>query len=240
MSETGSTAATAKWRTVFDVSTTLAMVVLAALIVWQGRARFFGTAPAPATSVPVPKSPISIAGKPTLGKSTARLAIVIYSDFEYPYCGVAARTMIPTLVRDYVEPGKAVLVFKNLPLPSHTLATAAAVAAGCAGDQGKFWPMHDHLFAQPGRLAESELRSAAGQVGLDLDRFEVCRSAGAALKSVDADRSEAESLKITGTPTFILGTIEADGRVRAREIVSGAKPITTFRAALDRLLAERS
>lgn len=215
------------------------MIVLAGLIVWQGRDRIFGTTRSPATTVPVPRAPISIAGKAAMGASTARVAIVTYSDFECPYCGVAARTMIPTLIREYVEPGKVILVFKHLPLPSHTLATGAAVAAGCAREQGKFWPMHDRLFEQPPKLADDDLRSAAGQIGLDLNQYDACRSAGASLKDVEADRSEAAALKITGTPTFILGTIERDGRVRAREVVSGAKPITTFRTLLDRLLAER-
>lgn len=226
-----------KWRGIFEISSTVVMVALAAALVWQGRARFFDSAPAGARSVvAVPRDPIAIAGKPTLGASTATVAIVEYSDFQCPFCGAVARDTMPTLIREYVDTGKVILVFKNLPLAMHPLAPGAAAAALCAGQQGKFWQMHDRLFALPIKLADQDMRASASQVGLDLGLYDSCRAGTASAKLVDADRSEAEALKITGTPTYLFGRVEPDGRVRATEVLSGAKPIANFKAVLDRLL----
>jgi protein-disulfide isomerase len=213
------------------------MVSLAAALVWQGRARFFDSPPAEPRSVPaVPRDPITISGNPTLGESTARVVIVEYSDFQCPFCGVVARDIMPTLIQEYVETGKVIVVFKNFPLAFHALAPGVAAAALCAHQQGKFWQMHDRLFAQPTKLTDRDLRASASNVGLDLVLYDLCRSGTASAKLVEADRSEAEALNITGTPTFIFGRVQPDGQVSATDVLTGAKPIGNFRAILDRLL----
>lgn len=181
-----------KWRTAFEISSTVVMIALAAALVWQGRARFFDSPPTGRpTATPVPRDPIAINGRPVLGSSSARVAIVEYSDFECPFCGVVARETIPTLKREYMDTGKVMLVFKHLPLPFHSLAPGAAAAAVCSGQQGKFWQMHDRLFAKPMKLTAQDLRASAGQVGLDLPVYDACRAGTAPSTLVDADRSEA-------------------------------------------------
>jgi protein-disulfide isomerase len=226
-----------RWRSIFEVSTTVVMVAMAGALLWQSRARFVDSpAPGPRNNLAVPRDPIAIAGKPTLGSSTARIAILEFADFECPFCGVVARETIPTLIREYVETGKVILVFRNLPLAMHPLARNAAAAAFCAGQQGRFWQMHDRLFAQASGLADRDMRTYASQLALDLALYDSCRATTASAALIEADSSEAGALKITGTPTFIFGRVESDGRVRATDVLSGAKPIANFRAVLDRLL----
>jgi protein-disulfide isomerase len=143
---------------------------------------------------------------------------------------------MPTVIRQFVDTGKVILVFKNLPLAMHPLAPGAAAAGVCAGEQGKFWQMYDRLFAQPVRLAEADLRRSAGEIGLNLALYDACRAGTAPAKLIEADVAEADAVKITGTPTFILGRVEPDGKVRASDVLTGAKPVAEFETVLNRLL----
>lgn len=226
-----------RWRNVFEISTTVVMIALASALVWQGRVRSSHSPPASSRSVvAVPRDPIGIIGGPALGATTARVALVEYSDFQCPFCGVVARDTMPTVIREYVDTGKVMLIFKHLPLAIHPLAPGAAAAALCAGQQGRFWQMHDRLFAEPVRLADQDLRASASEVGLDLAIYDQCRTQALSRKLIEADRIQAEALQITATPTFIFGRVEPDGRVRATDVLTGAKPIANFKAILDRLL----
>jgi protein-disulfide isomerase len=185
----------------------------------------------------IPVDPIPILGRPTRGSIDAKLVVVEYSEFQCPYCGAFARDVLPTIVRDYVETGKVRLVFKNTPLPMHEFASSAGVAALCADKQGKFWEMHDRLFSQQDRLADNDVRNVAAQLGLGLMEYDQCHGGRAAVQVIDADSAEARSFGITGTPTFVFGTLQPDGRVKGSDILAGAKPIAAFRAILDRVPA---
>lgn len=162
--------------------------------------------------------------------------MVEYSDYECPFCGEVARETLPTLVREYVDTGKIIVVFKNMPLPFHQFANGAAIAATCGGEQGRFWQMHDQLFTEPVKLSNLDLRAFAMRIGLDLARYDSCVAGTQAPKVVEADRAEAQALGLTSTPTFLFGRLEGDGQVRVSDVLTGAKPITTFRAILDKLL----
>ena len=225
-----------KWRATFEIGTTVVMIVLAATLVWQGRGRFSRAVPPSPKVLAVPTIPIGIAGSPALGNPSARVGIVQYSEFQCPFCGTAAREVLPALIRDYVDTGKIILVFKHLPLPMHPLAPGAASAAVCAHEQGHFWKMHDRLFAKPSRLSEEDLRTSAAAIGLDLPRYESCRNEPRTKQMVEADAAEAKQLNVTGTPTFFVGTIESKIRLRPTDAISGAKPIVAFQEVLNRLL----
>ena len=165
---------TATWRTAFDVSATLIMLALGVGVLWQGWARSSGAPAARSrSSVPLPSSPIPIASTPSLGAAAAKVGVIVYSDFECPFCAKVARDTIPVLIREYVDSGRLVLLFKHLPLPTHSLAYGAAISTVCASEQGKFWQMHDRLFRQPIELSEPELRVAASDIGMDLRLYRV-------------------------------------------------------------------
>lgn len=183
---------------------------------------------------------VSIAGAPVKGARSARIAIIEYADFQCPYCAVFFRESLPTLDREYVRTGKVLLVFKHRPIPSiHPNAMKAASAAECAGEQGSFWPMHDLLFSDQRNFSTEGLLTRARRLQLDGISFGECLELGRAEKRVNGDMADATALGITGTPTFLLGTIDRRTNVvHARERLEGTQPMSVLRLVLDRLLVE--
>jgi protein-disulfide isomerase len=196
--------------------------------------------PTPPAAVPLPDVPIRLDESATLGRADAPVVLVMFSDFQCPYCATFAEETLPTLQRDYGEPGQVRFVFRHLPLERlHSEAMGAAVGAECARRQGKFWEMHDGLFAiRATALGEGAIAERALDIGLDMPAFRACvADSGAA--AVRLDLEDAERFGVTGTPGFIIGTVAADGSVVPRRRLSGALPVEEFRAALDEVLAER-
>ena len=128
------------------------------------------------------------------GLVSAPVAIVEYSDFECPSCAQFAREVEPHLRKEYIDKGKVVLVYKHFPLSIHPMAGAAARAAWCAARQGKPWEMHDRLFRIRKGLQDSDLVSAAQEIGLDITVYNSCRVGGEAAKQVEMDRAEGDAI----------------------------------------------
>lgn len=226
------------WRTAFDVASTAAMISLAAVIVWQGRARLSGSPgaePAP-PKIPIPKEAIPIGDGATRGSLTAEVAMIEYSDFECAFCARFAQDIEPALRRDYIDDGRVLLVVKHFPLAVHENAEAAAQAAWCAGRQSRFWEMHDRLFSFSGRLRGFSPESLGKEIGLDMVSYDSCRNGDESREAVRANRTEGDRLSIPGTPLFFFGKLKPDGSVQVAEVLSGAKSLDVFRAVLDRLL----
>lgn len=222
-----------QWRTIFEIVTTVVMLALAAVLVLQNFR--VGTSKPRAAAIPLPSQPIVVRDSPTLGNRNARVALIEYSDFECPFCGRVARDVLPSLIQRFVETGRVLLIFKYFPLDIHPNAQKAAAAAFCAGAQGKFWSAHDSLFAQP-KLATDALGHLAEKLGLNLPAYEACRSDKAAAVRIKNDKTEAEALGLSGTPTFFVGTLEVEGSVHVVETLLGAKPIEDFTKALEHAL----
>ena len=191
--------------------------------------------PAPATEA-APAEIIPLDGAALRGSRQAPLAVVVFSDFQCPYCAHFADTTFRDLDRDYVAEGKVMVAFRHLALSHHAQAFAAASAATCAGHQGKFWEMHDRLFANAKTLATAPWRTFAEDLGLNRAQFDSCLG-GAGPETVRTDLALAEALEITGTPSFLIGRIGPDGRVRVSNRLAGALPIGAFKRILDPLLA---
>jgi protein-disulfide isomerase len=118
---------------------------------------------------------------------------------------------------------KVALVFKQLPLPMHSQAKAAAIAMLAAGRQGKAWEMHDAMFDNSRKLSRDDLRRYAGDLGLDVEKFTRDLDDPEIAKQVDSDVEEAKKVGATGTPTiFVNGT-----RIR------GARPFADFKKIID-------
>jgi len=131
-------------------------------------------------------------------------------------------------------------VFKDLPLESiHPQAFKAAESAHCAGDQGKFWQMHDLLFANMKALSPEDLLKYAKTEGLDMPKFQQCLDSNKYAGEIRADMAEVQKAGITGTPAFLLGFIEQDGKVKAVKKVSGAQPYAAFKDAIEGLLPQQ-
>ncbi len=136
-----------------------------------------------------------------LGPAGAPKELVIFSDFQCTFCKRAAREIqrIHT-----AHPGRVKVYFKHFPLPYHPQAIKAAMAAEAAGLQGKFWEMHDLLFANSRELHDDIYPELARELDLDLARFEADRGSFDVANKVAADRAEGDSLKVDGTPYFII------------------------------------
>ena len=145
---------------------------------------------------------------------------------------------MPQIERDYVATGKIKYVFSDLPLDFHKQAFKAAEAAHCAGEQGRFWEMHDVLFQNQAALSVEQLPGHARTAGVTEASFQQCLESGRFAEGIKADIAEAKAIGIGGTPTFLIGVVQpGDGRVKVVKKLVGAKPYDEFRAAIDSALA---
>lgn len=138
--------------------------------------------------------------------------------------------------------GKLRYAFRNWPIESlHNNAFKAAEAAECAGDQGKFWEMHDRLFADPTKLNPPELNAYARTLNLNMGTFQKCLDGGKYSVKVRKDLADGSAAGISGTPAFFIGPTTVDGQtLRASASLTGAKPYAEFKAAIDDLLARKT
>jgi protein-disulfide isomerase len=120
-------------------------------------------------------------------------------------------------------------VFKDFPLPNHGQAFKASEAARCAGDQGKYWPMHDAMFANQRALEVPALKQAAAGLGLDAAAFATCLDSGKFAGAVRAAMAEGEKLGVNSTPTIYI-----NGRA-----LIGAQPFSAFKQIIDEELARK-
>lgn len=166
-----------------------------------------------------PKVAVDATG-PSKGPATAPITIVEFSDYECPYC-VRAEAVVKEVLAAY--PDKIRVVYRDYPLPMHAKAPKAAEAAHCAGDQGKYWEMHDKLFANAQKLDVADLKAHAREVGVDGAKFDQCLDSGEKAKVVEMHKKAGDDAGVSGTPAFFV-----NGR-----LLSGAQPLEAFRAIID-------
>ena len=147
---------------------------------------------------------ISIAGDPMRGPSDAKVTIVEFSDFQCPYCAKAVGEVNQILK---LYPKNVRLVFKQYPLDIHSQAAMAAQAALAAQAQGKFWEMHDKLYANFRIINRDRVFLWAQEIGLDMSRFRADLDSHKYAARIAAESKEGDSVGVEGTPTFYI-----DGR----------------------------
>lgn len=236
MTDNASTSSRGRWPVYFDAIAAIAMTVASCVVIWTLLAH------SPTAAVPmmpadantrIPTEPISIDGAPIKGRPDAPIAIVEFSEFQCPFCATFVSDTLPSLLRSYVDTGKAFLVFQHLPLESiHPLAFDAAVAAECANEQGQFWQMHDALFRIQKGLKPTSFAEQAERLGLDERDYDECIEQATAPDRVRVSLARAKELSVTATPTFFLGRRQVDGRIKVMRRVSGAQPLSAFEEAL--------
>ncbi len=174
---------------------------------------------------PVQRVDVSVQGSPFKGGEKAAVTIVEFSDFHCPFC----RQVISTLVQLESQYGEKIkLVFRDFPIESlHPGATKAHEAARCANEQGKFWPYHDKLFANPPSSSPEVFKGLAKEVGLDAITFDTCLGSGKYQAAIKQDIAEGNRVGVSGTPAFFI-----NGR-----ILSGAQPLAAFTRVIDDELA---
>ncbi len=173
----------------------------------------------------LPRIEVSIDDDAVRGDASAPVTIVEFADYECPYCTRGYQTMKQVME---AYPGKVKWVYRDFPLSFHRNAMAAAVAANCAGAQGKYWEMHDAIFDNPKALTETDLEANAGRIGLDVAAWKACIAArDVQIKEITADQTAGGEAGVTGTPAYFVNGL----------FLSGARPIDDFKKAIDGELA---
>jgi protein-disulfide isomerase len=187
-----------------------------------------------ATEGMVPRGPLDT-GFRTLGSPDAPVTIIEFTDLQCPYCARFAQQTWPQIKARYVDTGKVRFASRDLPLPMHPQAQPAAIAARCAGRQGKFWEYREALFAEQGRLAQQPWDDLAGRLGLDLPAFKACRADPTMPEAIQEDVAVAQRNGILGTPSFVVGRL-VDGNFEA-QLIRGAQSFEAFEKAIEATLA---
>ncbi len=147
----------------------------------------------------------NVAGSPSKGAADAPVAIVLFTDFQCPYCAKIVPLLDQVLEKNK---GKVKLVFKNFPLNTHQFARKAAAAALAAGKQGKFWEYHDRLFQNHNRLNDQVVQEQAQQLGLDMQKFNKDMNDPQIMQAINQDYQDGAKAGVRGTPTiYVNGTL---------------------------------
>lgn len=171
-----------------------------------------------------------------LGAPDAPVTVVEFTDYQCPFCKRFIQSTFPLLKRDFIDTGKVRWIVRDLPLGFHPNANKAAQAARCAGDQGRFWEMRDSLFRNNANLGIERLPGYARKIGLDANAFDACLSSDRHLAQIDQDSQEANRIRVTGTPSFIIGKTAGD--TVSGQLVIGAQAPAVFTAEIQRVLEQ--
>lgn len=161
-------------------------------------------------------------------RGEGKITLVEFADFQCPFCQRIAPTM-DKILQDYN--GKVRQVFKHYPLSFHPNARPAALASECAAEQGKFWEMHDELFANQSSLSADFYKQTAQKLGLDTGKFDKCVEENRYSQRIADDESLGNSIGVQGTPATVL--IDDQGNA---QMISGAVPYEQFKSAIDAAL----
>lgn len=182
----------------------------------------------PTGNQPQQRQNIPIDNAPSLGAANAPVTIVEFSDFQCPFCASFFNETLPQIQKDYIDTGKARLIYKNLPITKiHPYAEKAAEAAECAGEQGKFWEYHDILFANQqawiSKNATTVFKEYALTLKLNTTEFNSCLDTNKYSSEISKDLQDGQNAGVSGTPTFFINGIR----------VVGAQPYSVFKDTID-------
>jgi protein-disulfide isomerase len=165
-----------------------------------------------------------------LGDSTAPVQILEFADYECPACAQFATVTAPDVRKRLVETGQASYRFFDFPLRQHRNSRSASNAAACANDQGKYWQMHDRLFAgqmdwntQATSNPKKVFQEYARELGLDVAAWEACYDSDKHQRRIAANEAEGDRRQVRSTPTFVIGD----------RMIAGALPFDRMKALVD-------
>jgi len=174
-------------------------------------------------------------GSPILGSPTAPITIIEFGDYQCSQCYKWYHNTKPAIFENYIDTGKANLIFVDLAILGRDSPKAAA-ATYCAEEQGSYWEFHDLLYTSQesqidnGWASPERLKAFAFSLGLDMDLFDNCLDSGKFLKRVQFNTNEAKKQGATGTPTFII--VSSDGQQK----IGGAQPFSVFKNVIDSMI----
>ncbi|MFA6353760.1 MAG: thioredoxin domain-containing protein [Candidatus Paceibacterota bacterium] len=199
-------------------------------------------------------SPVGALDK-TLGNSNAKVTVIMYADFQCPFCA-AVSGLLPAnspliqslkqrdpnwtpstsgIIDNYVKNGKVLFVYRDWAFLGPE-SIKAAEAARCAGDQGKFWEYHDYLYSHQngeneGNFSDTHLKSFAKELGLDVSSFDKCLDSNKYTQAVNDSKNDGSAAGVNGTPK---GFILKDGKLVG--MIEGAEPFSSVKSKIDAAL----
>ena len=195
--------------------------------------------PAPAAQ---PQEPVSDkitmampANAYTIGKTDAPLVLIEYTDLQCPFCQQFHNTAYEQIKKNYIDTGKVLFLSRDFPLDFHPWARPAAIAARCAGDQGKFWELRNVLIANADKLSKEMIAQHASELKLDMKKFQSCADSDFYTADINKQVAEGTAAGVNGTPSFVIGKVE-NGQLDGVRLV-GAMPYETFDTKIKELLA---
>lgn len=175
------------------------------------------------------------------GRADAPVTLIEYSDFTCGFCLKFFKETLPQLQAKYIDTGKVRFVYRDYPRADRGVGVDAAVAARCAGAQGRYWSMHDRLFSEGSRLDSGSMKGFAKSIGLDSAAFGKCFDERRYLESIFANRLEANRWGFHGTPGFILMLTASEPTEKDPAVaIPGAFPFDAFAEEIDRMLSKVS
>jgi protein-disulfide isomerase len=159
------------------------------------------------------------------------------ADHECSFCRLFEAQSLPLLKKDYIDTGKVRFVLRDLPLDMHPNALPAALAARCAGDQHRFWEMHDAMMQDPATdLGPEAFQRYARNLNLDIPAFDSCLKEKRFASAIQRDVVDAGAAGIGATPSFVIGRTD-ENEISGVRIV-GAMPYSVFDSAIKELLSK--
>ena len=179
---------------------------------------------------------IGVDDDPMLGSADAKVLIIEFGDYQCPSCRMFWHDVEPRLKKEYIDTGKAKLVFRDFPIVQiHPEALLASMAVDCAGEQNKYWEYHDKVFREQYnkgddlvRFKAADLKKWAKDTKLDQAKFDQCLDSEKYKSEVLKDKADGDAVSVQGTPTFFI-----NGRV-----IGGAQPYPAFKTLIDDLLKQ--
>jgi protein-disulfide isomerase len=172
-----------------------------------------------------PKTQVGFDPARVRGNPKAKVMIVEFSDFQCPYCGQVEATLKSVLAK---HTDTVALAFRDMPITQiHSMAMGAAEAGRCAGEQGKFWELHDLMFADQAGLDKNGLVAKAQKLQLDEKQFDACLTAEKYKTQIQQDSQEGMRAGVSGTPGFFINGV----------FISGAQPETAFEKIIQEQLS---
>ncbi len=221
-------------ETKISISVPTAIIIAGVLIagaVFYSNNSSFKTAN-PLGGQPAAKVDVSADDDVFLGPENAKVIIIEFSDYQCPFCRSFWRDTLSQIKEQYINSGKSVkFVYRDFPLSFHPMAQKYAESAECAGEQNKYWEMHDKIFQEQEKLgtgtisafAVADVKRWAGEIGLNVSEFNQCLDSGKYTSEVKKDFDDGSKAGVTGTPTFFI-----NGKV-----LVGAQPIQSFIEIID-------
>lgn len=172
---------------------------------------------------------------PVKGDPDAPVTIVEFSDYQCPFCRRFHNEVLPGIEKEYISTGKVRYIFRDFPLRFHKQAVPAAIAANCAGEQGKYWVMNDFLFENPSKLDKDSTLAAARDLGLDYDKFKDCVNSDRHEAEIDNDFKKGREYGVKGTPSLFIGKT-GDSKEMEAVYLRGLRPFESIKPIIENLL----